>query len=68
MADLSQLIFMNTEAPEKSLQACRDFSGASVFIKINDEGSLCQQRDHKKLVLPTFRLDALIRLPGDQSI
>ena len=27
-----------------------------------DAGSLCRQLDHKKLILPTFRLDALILL------
>ena len=40
---------------------CRDFSVAPVFIKIN-EGSLCRQLDHKKLILPTFLLDAIILL------
>ena len=31
-------------------------------VVMNDEGSLCRQLDHKKLILPTFRLDALILL------
>ena len=30
-------------------------------------GSLCRQLDHKKLVLPTFQLDALVLLRGRQQ-
>ena len=31
-------------------------------LQWKDDGSLCRQLDHKKLILPTFRLDALILL------